>query len=83
MPYIEPKRRKKMDLIVNLMMELNVLADGDLNYVLYAFCKRAVVPSYHNYKYYCSELDQCITEIKRRLIGPYEDKKKKQNGDVL
>ena len=41
MPYIENKnnRRKFLDDIVNLMISLNVKADGDLNYILYSFCK--------------------------------------------
>jgi hypothetical protein len=65
------------------MMEwAGVRADGDLNYILYAFCKRHVNPSYNNYKNFCGELRQCATEIERRLLGPYEDEKILENGDV-
>jgi hypothetical protein len=82
MPYIKEERRHDMDEVVDLMAELGVKADGDLNYILYAFCKRHVKPSYNNYKNFCGELRQCATEIERRLLGPYEDEKIRENGDV-
>lgn len=84
MPYIENKnyRRDKMDEIVRLMAEMEVVANGDLNYILYAFCKRYVKPGYNTYKNFIGELRQCATEIERRLLGPYEDKKIEENGDV-
>ena len=82
MPYINQKRRDEIDGIVDLMREKDIKADGDLNYILYAFCKRFVKPSYNNYKNFCGELRQCVTEIERRLLGPYEDLKIKENGDV-
>lgn len=82
MPYIDKERRKKMDEIVNLMYDNELLVNGDLNYVLYAFCKRCINPSYNNYKNYCGELRQCATEIERRILAPYEDKKIQENGDV-
>jgi len=82
MPYIEKKDRVNMDKILELMKKFKVKADGDLNYLLFAFCKRQIKPSYNNYKNFCGELRQCATEIERRLLGPYEDKKIKENGDV-
>jgi len=82
MPYIKQDKRKIMDEVVQLMKKLGVKADGDLNYILYAFCKRNVKPSYNNYKNFCGELRQCATEIERRLLGSYEDEKIKENHDV-
>ncbi len=82
MPYIKPEDREKLDEIVQLMHEAGVVANGDLNYVLYAYCKRHVSPSYNNYKNFIGELNQCVTEIERRILGPYEDEKIKENGDV-
>ena len=82
MPYIPQKRRKELDEIVEAMEKADVVADGDLNYLLFAFCKRYFVESYRSYKNYCAELHQCATEIERRLLGPYEDEKIKLNGDV-
>lgn len=82
MPYIKNERRQELEMLIELMREKNIQADGDLNYVLYAFCKRHVAPSYNQYKNFCGELRQCVTEIERRLLGPYEDQKIKENGDV-
>jgi hypothetical protein len=82
MPYADPEKRPELDLIVELMREKDIKADGDLNYILFAYCKRYIKPSYNNYKNYCGELRQCATEIERRLLGPYEDLKIKENGDV-
>jgi len=82
MPYIKNYQRENMDEIVESMHLAGVKANGDLNYILYAFCKRHVNPSYNNYKNFCGELRQCATEIERRLLGPYEDLKIIENGDV-
>ena len=82
MPYIKNQARLQKDPIVQLMKDLNVKADGDLNYILYKFCKEAVKPGYNNYKNFCGELRQCATEIERRILGPYEDSKIEENGDV-
>lgn len=82
MPYIQDYRRERLDGIVEDLNFYDVKADGDLNYILYAFCKRYVEPSYNNYKNFCGELRQCATEIERHLLGPYEDTKIAENGDV-
>jgi len=82
MPYISKDRRPRLDEVVEKLKETGIVVDGDLNYVLFAFCKRLIKPSYNNYKNYCGELRQCVTEIERRLLGPYEDKKAIENGDV-
>jgi hypothetical protein len=82
MPYIKKENREGMDYVIEAMNEAGVQANGDLNYILYKFCKDSVKPSYNNYKNFCGELRQCATEIERRLLGPYEDEKIKENGDV-
>lgn len=82
MPYIKQEDRKKLDEIVQLMKQADIVANGDLNYLLYAYCKRHVSPSYNNYKNFIGELYQCATEIERRILAPYEDEKIKENGDV-
>ena len=80
MPYIEPYERQELDFIVSSMSHLRI--DGDLNYVLFALCKRFIEPGYNNYKNFCGELRQCATEIERRLLASYEDRKIEENGDV-
>ena len=82
MPYIKQEKRPAMDEIVKLMVEKGVKVDGDLNYILFKFCKYHIDPSYNNYKNFCGELEQCATEIKRRLLAPYESKKILENKDV-
>ncbi len=82
MPYIKQEDRAKMDEVVGTMCAKGVIPDGKLNYVLYKFCKDMVRPSYAGYKNYCAELRQCATEIERRLLGPYEDIKRDENGEV-
>lgn len=82
MPYVNKARRPCLDDVVEQMYLMDVEAYGDINYILFAFCKRHVKPSYNNYKNFCGELRQCATEIERRLLGPYEDRKILENGDV-
>lgn len=82
MPYIKKEDRPELDEIVKLMHERCVSADGDLNYILFAYCKRYMHPSYNSYKNYIGELRSCATEIERRMLAPYEDKKIIENGDV-
>ena len=81
MPYIE-ERRGELDRIVRLMDELDIKADGDLNYILFKYCKYYIEEGYNNYKNFKGELGECRDEISRRLLTPYEDKKIKENGDV-
>jgi hypothetical protein len=82
MPYVTMKRRNELNKIIELMEKKGVKADGDLNYILFAYCKYNIPASYNNYKNFCGELHQCATEIERRLLGPYEDEKIKENSDV-
>ncbi len=82
MPYVKERRRFILDKIVALMHYYNLEVNGDLNYILFAFCKRYIKPSYNNYKNFCGELRQCATEIERRLLAPYEDKAIERNGDI-
>ena len=83
MPYIHPSLRPEMNEVVDFMIKKGVAPDGRLSYVLFKLCKKIVQPSYNNYKNYRAELKECAGEIKRRWMNPYEDKKKKQNGDVI
>ena len=83
MPYIKQENRPDMDLIVDLMHELDVAVNGDLNYILFAYCKRHIIPGYKALKNFCGELRQCATEIERKILAPYEDQKIKENGDVM
>jgi hypothetical protein len=76
------KRRNELNKIIELMEEKGVKADGDLNYILFAYCKLCIPASYNNYKNFCGELHQAATEIERRILAPYEDNKILENGDI-
>jgi hypothetical protein len=39
-------------------------------------------PSYDNYKNFLGELEEAAQEIRRRLLVPYEEMKRQENGDV-
>jgi hypothetical protein len=82
MPYIKQERREDCNYVVDMMKAIKVKANGDLNYILFKFCKNDIEPSYNNYKNFCGELRQCATEIERKILAPYEDQKIKENGDV-
>ncbi|MCI0561810.1 MAG: hypothetical protein MN733_25265 [Nitrososphaera sp.] len=83
MPYITQERRPLLDKIVDAMLWENIKADGDLNYILFAFAKRSPhFMSYNALKNLRGELAEARDEIGRRLLEPYEDKKIAENGDV-
>lgn len=82
MPYVVDEKRAALDEVVRLMAAHNIKADGDLNYVLFKYCKYFVKPSYNNYKNFLGELDECRAEIRRKLLAKYEDKKIEENGDI-
>jgi len=80
-PYIPKERRRELDgLIDELGGELEF--NGDLNYVLFALCRRWVKPSYNNYKNFLGELTEAAEEIRRRILAEYEDEKIRGCGDV-
>ena len=83
MPYVKQERRPALDKVVDMMADAKVAADGDLNYILYAYAKRCVEPRYNTLKNYRAELRETADEIGRRILAPYEDSAKDRNGDVL
>jgi hypothetical protein len=82
MPYINQRRRDEIDYIVKEMEEQKIVADGDLNYLLFKYAKYNIPRSYNSLKNYIGELRQCATEIEREILGPYEETKKAENGIV-
>jgi hypothetical protein len=82
MPYIKQIERPTMDVVVEAMEQAGVQANGDLNYILFKYCKRYIPRNYNSLKNYCGELRQCATEIERSILGPYEDEKEAENGPI-
>jgi len=82
MPYIPRPRRIQLAPLIAEMVEQEVKADGDLNYLLFYYAKYHVPQSYNSLKNYLGELIEAAEEIRRKLLAPYEDEKIKENGDV-
>jgi hypothetical protein len=98
--------------LLELFHKLKVEITGEVNYILFKFCKYHINPSYNNYKKYISmlletariiettdkstwffetkmemenfvgEIRMSCLEIYRKILGPYEDKKIEENGDI-
>lgn len=81
MPYVEQSVRPYLNEVVEFMADHSISATGDLNYVLYAFCKR-YFKGYQATKNFMAELRECEKEIRRTILVPYEDGKREENGDV-
>lgn len=80
MPYIKKDKRYQLkEDIQALSKKLEI--NGDLNYVLFSLAVKKC-NSYNSYKNFIGELNECVAEIRRRLLAPYEDIKIKENGDV-
>lgn len=79
MPYIKQSRRDEIDYILREMEECRIEANGDLNYILFRYCKENIPLSYNSLKNYIGELRQCASEIERVILGPYEQKKSEEN----
>lgn len=83
MPFIKSKeRRKELDKVVDVMAKVEVKADGDLNYILYKYCKYIISAGYNSYKNFLGELHECECQCRQDFLIPYEIVKKNENGDV-
>lgn len=82
MPYVKQEKRPKLDKVVEALIDAQVVANGDLNYILFKYAKYNVKPSYNNFKNFVGELHECAHEIRRKLLAPYEDTKIEETGDV-
>ena len=76
---IRPEMAKKaIERVIKFMAESEIKADGDLNYILFKFCK------YHTggRRKFVKMLKNCALRIEAELLAPYEDFKIVANGDV-
>jgi predicted type IV restriction endonuclease len=88
MPYITQEDRKRYDDILSQL--INKLAeiseedrDGHLNYCITVMLKHLYAPpKYKRYNRAMGMLSCVAQEFYRRVVGPYEDEKIKENGDV-
>ncbi len=87
MPYIKKNQRSPIDKLIDpLISHLRSLPiedqDGSLNYAVTKIIKRLYPQKYFHYNRALGVLTAITQELYRRVIGPYEDTKIKENGDV-
>jgi hypothetical protein len=87
MPYIKKDQRPQMDTVIApLLTHLQSLPqeeqDGALNYAVTKIIKGVYPVKYFHLNRALGVLSAITQELYRRVIGPYEDKKIVENGDV-
>lgn len=89
MPYIKQERRKQFDgPIHELARQMWTMGavKGDLNYVVTRLALIAMKPgsgwTYQSLSEAVAGLQDAADEIKRRMLGPYEDNCVVRNGDI-
>jgi hypothetical protein len=85
MPYIKDKEKNEM---CNSIRDLQtfILSKGDLNYAICELVGGLIIDtekiSYTQMSEWIDAVHDAEAELRRRLLEPYEDLKKKENGDV-
>ena len=84
MPYIKKEKRKEMDEnITDLLWQIKT--KGDLNYVICELVGRLILEtglSYTNISEKIGAVHDAETELRRRILNVYEDRKLLENCDV-
>lgn len=88
MPYIKQEHRWTVDSeIEGLLEQIRRHAPEDrgaiLNYAVTRLLNGLVEQRYASMRSYVGDLQCCLMEFYRRRIAPYEDTKRRENGDVL
>ncbi len=84
MPYIKEKDKREM---YNAIQDLQnfVISKGDLNYAICELVGRLIINdeiSYTKISEWIDAVHDAEAELRRRLLVPYEELKKAENGDV-
>ena len=87
MPYIKSAQRIRLtssltSLVLLLQQAPQEALDGELNYVITMLLKALYTPSYYNFNRAMGVLSCAQQEFYRAVIGPYEEVKRAENGDV-
>ena len=87
MPYVLQNQRPALDDVLGpVVSKLQSLPeneqDGALNYIVTRIIKQVYPKKYFHYNRAMGVLASITHELYRRVIGPYEDEKIKENGDV-
>jgi len=84
MPFVKDDSvlRNKLDDVTRTIISAQIEFNGDFNYILHQLAKYYVEHSYGNLKNMLAELHEAEQYIRYKFLYPYEEKKKKENGDV-
>ena len=87
MPYITKERRDNFEAPLRILVDrINSDCPGELNYIisylLNSIIRRHLVKSYSWLSQWRAAINDASDEFYRRVIGPYENEKRKENGDV-
>jgi hypothetical protein len=89
MPYIKQEKRKCWDPLLKLLaieMEKHKAVKGDLNYICFVLGREFIHQNGFNYQSISDSVDGvrgASVELGRRILDPYEDKKRTENGDIM
>mgnify|MGYP007013800906 CR=1 FL=1 len=86
MPYIPKEERKRYDDLINelvsrLPSDITQI-DGHLNYIITRILKMVYKPRYFNYNRAIGLLECVKQEFYRVVVSPYEERKRREAGDV-
>jgi len=84
MPYLKPVERAAFNVEIQQLAR-KTETPGQVAYVIYAYLKLVIAEwggSFEMYALVFGAAGEAIAEARRRLLGPYEDAKRAENGDV-
>ena len=85
MPYIKQEDRNKLQDYAYMIQSCPLSNAGELNYIITLILHKYEDykgTSYQHYNDMLGALEGAKLEVYRRRVGPYEDMKVKENGDV-
>jgi hypothetical protein len=85
MPYTKQKDRDEVTFYINNLRS-KITTKGDLNYLICELTAQLIEKNggmgYTNVSNWIDAVHGAETELRRRLLNPYEEVKKRENGDV-
>lgn len=84
MPYIKQEQRDPLDPFIEDLVRVSGASAGELNYIItrLIWITSSFDPCYTTYNDMLGVLEAVKQEFYRRVVAPYEDRKREENGDV-
>ena len=85
MPYLTEQNKDYFKEFLAALQHISIANGGELNFILTEVIKQFLVTHelrYETYNTVIGALESCKQEFYRRKVGPYENVKALQNGDV-